>query len=51
MPIGPEGTLGSGPTCTTTTITNAGHLVQGDNPQDFLAAARAHLERAEGLGS
>ena len=37
--------------CTTATITNAGHLVQGDNPQDFLAAARAHLERAEGLGS
>ena len=31
----------------TITIANAGHLVQGDNPPDFLAAARAHLERAE----
>ena len=28
------------------TIANAGHLVQGDNPPDFLAAARAHLARA-----
>ena len=34
--------------CTTVTIANAGHLVQGDNPPDFLAAARAHLDRAEG---
>ena len=34
--------------CTTMTIANAGHLVQGDNPPDFLAAARAHLDRAEG---
>ena len=34
--------------CTTVTITNAGHLVQGDNPPDFLAVARAHLDRAEG---
>ena len=36
--------------CVTVTIANAGHLVQGDNPPDFLAAARAHLERAEGIG-
>ena len=35
--------------CVTVTIANAGHLVQGDNPPDFLAAARAHLERAQGL--
>lgn len=35
------------PDCVTTTIANAGHLVQGDNPPDFLAAARAHLDRAE----
>ncbi len=35
--------------CETITIANAGHLVQGDNPPDFLAAARKHLERAEGL--
>ena len=34
--------------CETVTISNAGHLVQGDNPPEFLAAARAHLERAEG---
>ena len=34
--------------CKTVTIANAGHLVQGDNPPEFLAAARAHLERAEG---
>ena len=33
--------------CTTVTVSNAGHLVQGDNPPEFLAAARAHLERAE----
>ena len=32
--------------CTCVTIANAGHLVQGDNPVDFLAAARAHLARA-----
>ncbi len=31
--------------CTCVTIANAGHLVQGDNPVDFLAAARAHLAR------
>ena len=31
------------PDCATVTIANAGHLVQGDNPVDFLAAARAHL--------
>lgn len=36
--------------CVTVTIAGAGHLVQGDNPPDFLAAARAHLERAEGWG-
>lgn len=34
--------------CVTVTIAGAGHLVQGDNPPDFLAAARAHLERVEG---
>ena len=34
--------------CVTVTVTNAGHLVQGDNPPEFLLAARAHLERAEG---
>ena len=33
--------------CSTITIANAGHLVQGDNPVDFLAAASAHLDRAE----
>ena len=33
--------------CTTVTVSNAGHLVQGDNPPEFLAAARAHLARAE----
>ena len=33
--------------CTTVTVSNAGHLVQGDNPPEFLAAARAHLDRAE----
>ena len=32
--------------CTCVTIANAGHLVQGDNPVDFLAAAHAHLARA-----
>ena len=34
--------------CKTVTVANAGHLVQGDNPPEFLAAARAHLDRAEG---
>lgn len=34
--------------CTTVTVSNAGHLVQGDNPPEFLAAARAHLDQAEG---
>ena len=34
--------------CTAVTIANAGHLVQGDNPADFLAAAQAHLARASG---
>lgn len=36
--------------CVTVTIAGAGHLVQGDNPADFLAAARGHLGRAEGWG-
>ncbi len=36
------------PDCRTVTIANAGHLVQGDNPPDFLAAAQEHLARAEG---
>ena len=31
--------------CTTVTIANAGHLVQGDNPPDFLAAVQALLGR------
>ena len=29
------------PTCDTVTVPNAGHLVAGDNPVDFLAAVRA----------
>ena len=33
------------PDCTTVTIANAGHLVQGDNPPDFLAAVRGLLSR------
>ena len=31
--------------CTTITIANAGHLVQGDNPPDFLAAVKSLLSR------
>ena len=31
--------------CTTVTVANAGHLVQGDNPPDFLAAVRGLLGR------
>ena len=34
--------------CTTETIKDAGHLVQGDNPVDFLAAARGILSRTNG---
>ncbi|MDA0263903.1 MAG: alpha/beta hydrolase [Chloroflexi bacterium] len=34
--------------CTTQTIDNAGHLVQGDNPVDFIAAARELLSRTNG---
>ena len=33
--------------CATVTIANAGHLVQGDNPPDFLAAVRGLLGRFE----
>ena len=33
--------------CTTVTVENAGHLVQGDNPPDFLAAVRGLLSRFE----
>ena len=33
------------PDCTAVTIANAGHLVQGDNPPDFLAAVRGLLGR------
>ena len=33
------------PDCTTVTVENAGHLVQGDNPPDFLAAVRSLLSR------
>ena len=31
--------------CTTETISNAGHLVQGDNPVDFITAARTLLSK------
>ena len=34
--------------CTTQTIKDAGHLVQGDNPVDFIAAARGLLDRTNG---
>ena len=34
--------------CTTETVKNAGHLVQGDNPVDFIAAARGLLVRTNG---
>ena len=33
------------PDCATVTVENAGHLVQGDNPPDFLAAVRGLLAR------
>ena len=33
------------PDCTTTTISNAGHLVQGDNPAEFLAEVGKFLGR------
>ncbi len=33
------------PDCTTVTVANAGHLVQGDNPPEFLAAVRGLLGR------
>lgn len=33
------------PDCATATIANAGHLVQGDNPPDFLAAVQGLLGR------
>lgn len=33
--------------CATATIANAGHLVQGDNPPDFLAAIRQLLARCD----
>ncbi len=33
--------------CTTVTVENAGHLVQGDNPPDFLAAVQGLLSRFE----
>ena len=33
------------PDCTTVTIANAGHLVQGDNPPDFNAAVLELLRR------
>ena len=35
------------PDCTIVTVENAGHLVQGDNPPDFLAAVRGLLSRFE----
>ena len=34
--------------CTTETIRDAGHLVQGDNPVDFIVAAQGLLSRANG---
>ena len=34
--------------CTTETIKDAGHLVQGDNPADFIVAAQGLLSRANG---
>ena len=34
--------------CTTETIKDAGHLVQGDNPVDFIASARGILSRTNG---
>ena len=34
--------------CTTETIKDAGHLVQGDNPVDFIAAAQGLLSRTNG---
>ena len=33
--------------CTTVTVSNAGHLVQGDNPPEFLSAVRELLGRFE----
>ena len=33
--------------CTTVTVANAGHLVQGDNPPDFLKAVKGLLGRFE----
>ena len=34
--------------CTTATIKDAGHLVQGDNPADFIVAAQGLLSRTNG---
>ena len=34
--------------CTRVTIANSGHLVQGDNPAGYHAAAQEHLARASG---
>ena len=36
------------PNCATVTIPNAGHLVAGDNPADFLTAVTAFLEKPGG---
>ena len=33
------------PNCSTVTVPDAGHLVAGDNPADFLTAVRAHYAR------
>ena len=33
------------PDCTTVTIARAAHLVQGDNPVDFVAAVQVLLNR------
>ena len=38
------------PDCATATIARAGHLVQGDNPADFLAEAEKLLDRVYGTG-
>ena len=38
------------PDCATATVARAGHLVQGDNPADFLAEAFKLLDRVYGSG-
>ncbi len=38
------------PNCDTVTVPNAGHLVAGDNPADFLTAVGAFLSNLDGQG-